>query len=166
VAEVESIVEPDRVIERLNLTLNHFKNRHKDARCFIVCNGPSLNEMDLTRLRSEVVFGLNKIYLGLGRFGFYPRYLVPVNEKVIRESIDYFDKLTCVKFIGDRYLGDIKSDALNWRINSRHYVDDFSFDLNAGVQEGNTVTYAGHICCVTGRILHGIQSGSNYWNGP
>jgi len=135
-----SLVKVDTA--RLNLTLTHFKNRHKGGRCFIVCNGPSLSEMDLTALSSEVVFGLNKIYLGLDRFGFYPRYLVVVNEKVIRQSIDYFDKLTCVKFIGDRYAGYIKSDALNWRINSRLYVNDFSLDLNEGVQEGNTVTYA------------------------
>lgn len=124
------------------LKLTNFKNRHQGERCFIVCNGPSLNQMDLSLLRSEVVFGLNKIYLGLAEFGFYPRYLVAVNEKVIHQSIDSFKHLTCVKFLGNRYKGHIVESALSWRINSLDYDGDFSFDLNEGVQEGNTVTYA------------------------
>lgn len=38
-----------------------FKNIHKDQRCFILGNGPSLNEEDLSVLKNEVVFTVNQI---------------------------------------------------------------------------------------------------------
>lgn len=38
-----------------------FKNKHKGERCFIVGNGPSLNDEDLSQLENEVVFTVNKI---------------------------------------------------------------------------------------------------------
>lgn len=124
------------------MNLSVFKNRHKGERCFIVCNGPSLNKMDLSLLRGEIVFGLNKIYLGLSSFGFFPRYLVAVNEKVIKQSVPEFLKLNCVKFIGDRFKGRLKEGPLLWRIETENYFEDFSLDIQKGIQEGNTVTYA------------------------
>ena len=124
------------------LSLDFFRNRHLGERCFIVCNGPSLNRMDLTFLNGEVTIGLNKIFLGIDSFGFYPRYLIAINEKVISQSITEFQNMSCVKFIGDRYKSDVMQSALLWRISTQNYEEDFSYDLDKGLQEGNTVTYA------------------------
>ena len=126
------------------MNLSFFKNRHHGERCFVVCNGPSLNNMDLSFLRQEIVFGMNKIYLGLPEFRFYPRYVVVINEKVIRQSLNHLLTMTSVKFVGDRFklpIGKV-NDPLLWRIQTELFSDDFSFDLSAGIQEGNTVTYA------------------------
>lgn len=38
-----------------------FKDIHKGQRCFIIGNGPSLNDEDLSTLENEVVFTVNKI---------------------------------------------------------------------------------------------------------
>lgn len=38
------------------------KDRHKGDRCFILATGPSLNKVDLTRLKGEICFGMNGIY--------------------------------------------------------------------------------------------------------
>ena len=38
-----------------------FKNLHKEERCFIVGNGPSLNKLDLTKLKDEITFTVNNI---------------------------------------------------------------------------------------------------------
>ena len=38
-----------------------FKDIHKGQRCFIVGNGPSLNDEDLSLLENEYVFTVNKI---------------------------------------------------------------------------------------------------------
>ena len=35
------------------------KDKHKGERCFIVLNGPSVNEHDLTKLKNEYVFATN-----------------------------------------------------------------------------------------------------------
>lgn len=122
--------------------LLRFHDLHQGERCVIVCNGPSLNRMDLGFLRKEVVFGLNKIYLGLPKFGFYPRYMVAVNRKVIEQSADAFRKMNCVKFISDRGTDVLPEDALTYRIQTKDMTGRFYGDITRGVREGHTVTHA------------------------
>lgn len=122
--------------------LSLFRGIHRGERGVIVANGPSLNEMDLSRLAGENVIGLNKIFLGLGRFGFYPRYYVAVNRKVVEQSIDEIQSLNCVRFIGDRAADLIPEDGLTHHLNTSAAPARFCHDISAGVHEGWTVTYA------------------------
>lgn len=39
------------------------KNIHKDEKCFVIGNGPSLNKQDLTLLQDEFTFVMNEFYL-------------------------------------------------------------------------------------------------------
>ena len=50
--------------------LDEFKNRHQGQRCFVAGNGPSLNAIDMTRLKNEITFGANRCYLGFEKWGF------------------------------------------------------------------------------------------------
>ncbi|QIZ82674.1 Protein of unknown function DUF115 [Thalassovita gelatinovora] len=127
--------------------LLRFHDQHPGQRCVIVCNGPSLNKMDLGFLRDEIVFGLNKIYLGLERFGFYPRYMVAVNRKVIAQSADRLRAMNCVKFISDRGADLMPRDALTYHIRTQGMekqpqAQRFYRDVTEGVREGHTVTHA------------------------
>lgn len=122
--------------------LSRFKDLHAGQRCVIVCNGPSLNAMALDFLQGEVVIGLNKIYLGLATFGFYPRYLVAVNEKVIAQSTTTFRAMTAIKFIGQRGAHHLAEDAFTYHIATLHPPHRFCHDITQGVHEGGTVTYA------------------------
>lgn len=38
-----------------------FKNKHKGQRCFIIGNGPSINNVDFSKLRDEVTFTVNQM---------------------------------------------------------------------------------------------------------
>jgi hypothetical protein len=126
-----------------NSRLDFLRNRHAGERCVLVANGPSLNRMDLSPLRSEVVIGMNKIYLGLAEFGFYPRYYVAVNRKVIAQAAREIKALRCVKFIGSHAdAGAIVDDALTYVLNTEHPPARFSTDIAWGLHEGWTVTYA------------------------
>jgi len=49
--------------------LDGFVNRHKGQRCFVVGNGPSLNEIDMTLLKNEITFGSNRCYMGYENWG-------------------------------------------------------------------------------------------------
>ena len=40
-----------------------FRDRHRGQRCFVIGNGPSLKEQDLSRLRGEITFAVNAFYL-------------------------------------------------------------------------------------------------------
>ena len=119
-----------------------YKDRHAGERCVIVCNGPSLNDMNLSFLKNEIVIGLNKIFLGFTKFNFYPRYYVAVNKKVIEQSISEIRSLTSVKFLSDRVRDVFVENSLTNILKTEHYQDDFSLDISDGLQEGYTVTYA------------------------
>jgi hypothetical protein len=119
-----------------------FRDLHRGERGVIVANGPSLNAMDLSCLAGETVIGLNKIFLGLDRFGFYPRYYIAVNRKVVEQSVRQIQALNCVKFIGDRAKDLLPEDGLTHHLNTSAAPARFCHDIAAGVHEGWTVTYA------------------------
>lgn len=123
--------------------LARLRNRHRGERCVLVANGPSLNRMSLGFLRREHVIGLNKIYLGFQRFGFYPRYYVAINRKVLEQSAQEIRSLNCVKFLsGHAAAAGLHEDALTHLIGPGPADEPFSRDLSRGMHEGWTVTFA------------------------
>lgn len=54
--------------------LDEFAGRHKGRRAFVIGNGPSLNEIDMGRLKDEITFGSNRVYLGFEQWGFTTTY--------------------------------------------------------------------------------------------
>lgn len=116
--------------------------RHQNDRAVIVANGPSLNRMDLSFLRHEIVIGMNKIFLGFRTFGFYPRYYVAVNRKVIEQSVDQIRAMNCVKFISKRGANLLPENALTYHIATQNPPARFCRDIAGGVHEGWTVTYS------------------------
>ncbi len=60
-----------------------FRDRHRGERCFILGNGPSLGDLDLTRLRGEVTFGVNRIHEAYGKLGLPPVTYYCVSDPTI-----------------------------------------------------------------------------------
>lgn len=118
------------------------KNREYGQPCILVCNGLSLNRMDLRFLRKHTCIGLNKIFLGFKKFGFYPKYYVSVNDRVIEQSAEDIKALNCVKFISQRNAHWVPENALTHHINTQNPLHRFCTDITQGVHEGWTVTYA------------------------
>ena len=116
------------------------KDKHRGERCFIIGNGPSIKDTDLTLLRNEVTFGSNRIYLLFGETGFCTTYFVSVNRLVIEQCAREIENLPCPKFIGwhCRDLVSFTQDMMF--LHSRPEVS-FHTDITAGVWEGATVTY-------------------------
>ena len=120
-----------------------YRNRHFGSRCVLVANGPSLNTMDLSFLRDEIVIGLNKIYLGFKKFRFYPKYHVAVNLKVIEQGAKEINQLNCVRFIDSRALDLelLSPSPLTCFLTERCDLP-FSTNLSWGYHQGCTVTHA------------------------
>lgn len=123
-----------------------WKNYHAGEECLLICNGPSLNRVDWSRVPEHLTkFGLNKIYLGAARFGFLPRYLCCVNEKVLRQSAEEWNQLSAVKFVSNRLGEDWYPETpLQYRLNTQQMpseAEQFSPDPCQYVVEGWTVTY-------------------------
>ena len=121
--------------------LGQYHNKHAGKRCFILGNGPSLRDTDLSLLKNEVTFGTNRIYMNFDNMGFETTYHVVVNELVVEQCAKDIAQLRMPKFVGwhCRDLIDFKPNMqfLHTRGGLRSW---FFTDLTEGCWEGNTVT--------------------------
>ncbi len=61
--------------------LAEFRDLHKEKRCFVIANGPSLKKIDFELLKDEITIGMNRIYLLEEVNGFKPTYKVCIDRK-------------------------------------------------------------------------------------
>ena len=122
--------------------LRLLKDTHGGERCFILGNGPSLRRTDLSRLKGEFTFGLNRIYLLFAEMGFATSCLVSVNDLVLEQCSAEIAALALPKFITWR--------ARRWFAAAPQtiYIDSdftgpetFSTEATGRIFEGFTVTY-------------------------
>lgn len=76
-------VEREPSVQYDSARLASLKDRHKGEHCFIMGNGPSLNEMDLSKLAGETVFACNGVDLLFDRIDWRPTYYVSVDSRVL-----------------------------------------------------------------------------------
>lgn len=80
-----------------NLTRNKkFRNMHKGKRCFIIGNGPSINNIDLTKLNNEYTFVANHFFLHKDIKKIKPNYYCLIDRehfKKTENSKKFFKKL-------------------------------------------------------------------------
>jgi hypothetical protein len=128
---------------RIANRLQRFKDCHKGQQMVLICNGPSLNKTDFSQIRNQYTMGLNKIFLGLSKYKFYPRYYVAINDKVIEQSEAQIKKLNCVKFIPRQSSSStLKESAFTYWMKTDLPPKGFSRDLTLGIHQGWTVTHA------------------------
>jgi len=114
------------------------ENVYEGERCFILGNGPSLNDTDLSFLEDEVTFGTNRIYLS----GFQPSYYVAVNPLVIDQFHEDIRENPPkeLQFLssssGKEYFGDHKTVFLNTKKPKPSFGP-----IHEPIWEGHTVTY-------------------------
>lgn len=122
--------------------LRTLRNQHVGERCFILGNGPSLNETNLELLRDEFTFGLNRIYLAFERLGFTTSCLVCTNRHIFEQSGRELGAVPMPKFFstaGEPFIPRSASDVVYLRSAARWR---FSQDpVKRGVWEGATVTF-------------------------
>ncbi|MCS7011244.1 MAG: DUF115 domain-containing protein [Anaerolineales bacterium] len=122
--------------------LAKLKNIHKGRRAFIIGNGPSLRQTDLSKLRNEYTFGLNRIYLLFPELGFHTTYYVAVNDLVIEQCRDEIAALPMLKFLSWRNHHLFPSGPLPAIFLYTTYDNpSFSPDVRGRVWESATVTY-------------------------
>jgi 6-hydroxymethylpterin diphosphokinase MptE-like len=119
------------------------KDRHLGERCFIIGNGPSLQRTDLSRLRKEFTFGMNRIYLLFDKLGFSTTYYVAINRLVIEQCAQDIVNIPSPKFIS-WWAHDLIKFTPDMMFVRDSFLRPLSFSTDAAraVREGNTVTYA------------------------
>lgn len=129
------------ILDKSNLKLSAYKDKHKGQRCVIIGNGPSLNKMDLSFLENEITFGTNRIYLLFDRWKFRPTYYTSVNPLVIEQSAQEILKIKAPKFLSNKGIAFFQNppeDVMFIQSLPKWY---FSHDPREGLCEGWTVTY-------------------------
>jgi hypothetical protein len=122
--------------------LVELKDIHKGQRAFIIGNGPSLKQTDLTRLKDECTFGLNRIYLMFPELGFGTTYFVSVNDLVIEQCISDISALPMPKFLSWRSHRFFSKGPLPATFLYTTYDSPaFARDVRHRVWESATVTY-------------------------
>lgn len=121
--------------------LSQFKDKHKGQDCFIIGNGPSLKNMDLSPLHAYHTFGQNKIFLLFDKVDLNLSYLVSVNKLVIEQSAREFESMKCPVFLSYTAAKDVVEELPH--IQRLHTMNLWSFyeDISQPICEGNTVTF-------------------------
>jgi Protein of unknown function DUF115 len=120
------------------------KDIHKGKRAFVIANGPSLKQTDLSKLKNEFTFGMNRIYLMFPELGFSTTYLTVVNDLVVEQTASDLAALSLPKFIAWRsrrhFPRQLPMTQLPTFIYSSYTGPGFSTDVRGRVWEGATVT--------------------------
>ncbi|HET6596954.1 MAG TPA: 6-hydroxymethylpterin diphosphokinase MptE-like protein [Anaerolineales bacterium] len=124
--------------------LTALKDVHKGKRAFIIANGPSLKQTDMSQLRNEFTFGMNRIYLMFSELGFSTTYLTVVNDLVIEQTANDLANLSLPKFIAWRsrhhFPSQLPIPQLPTFLYTSYTGPRFSADVRGRVWEGATVT--------------------------
>ena len=124
------------------------KDIHHGRRCFIIGNGPSLRIEDLARLKDEITFACNKIYLAFDQTPWRPTYYSVLDvlvaehnwaaisalklRKIFHEAVrPYFKDATDVIWLKGLAMPRVAGD----------YQGEFSTSVLNGVYGGWTVLY-------------------------
>ncbi|GHS96350.1 hypothetical protein AGMMS50276_14600 [Synergistales bacterium] len=135
------------------LRLLQFKDKHKGERCFVIGNGPSLTSSDLDKIKDEVTFATNKIYLMFDKTEWRPSYYAIADDVFLKEAHKLIkDKITCPIFYAYNYIFEFDEFSLN---NDYFYCVDGRADYHPYpynkpdfseepfmLQWGSTVTYS------------------------
>jgi|GEM_PF-1177772 len=106
-------------------------NIHAGERVFIVGNGPSLNKIDLSKLKDEYSFAVNGIFYKTKETGYRPNYYVVEDTSVMRENIAEIKAYEVEK----KFFPTIYTDI--------HPADDntYFFKMNRGFYEPKSPNY-------------------------
>lgn len=133
--------------------LRALSNRHKDQRCFVLGNGPSLGKMDLSLLRKEVTIGSNGIYRLFPEWGFHTTYFTMEDVEQVEDRraelpgvvgpirIFGLDNSYCVDARQDTLFANVIRYSHPFDVWWKRYYPEFSKDFSACVYLGSTVTY-------------------------
>lgn len=120
----------------MNTNPKHFKNIHKGKRGWIVCTGPSLNLVDCSLFKDEILIGLNRAYL---KEDLKFDYMVAINQYVFEHYGKAIANYDCKAKFGTGLVGlGPNCYPLHW--GGKKFT--FTGDIEKPLWQGHTVTYS------------------------
>jgi hypothetical protein len=131
-----------RHVTRNRDCIKSLRDTHRGQRCFIIGNGPSLRQVDLSRLASEVTFGVNAIFLTNAWTSFRPTYYIVEDHLIAEDRAREINAYTATTklFPWDQSTRLSNAVYLPWLTQYEPYPR-FSDDIASVIYSGWTVTY-------------------------
>ena len=129
---------PTKMAKQNKNKIKQFKNIHNGKRCFIIANGPSLKNTDLSLLKNEITIGMNRIYL---LEDLKPTYIAVADIDVqLKQFVQEYDDLEIPKFFPweVRKLFTFKKNLMYYKTK---FSQKFCADFENLVGSGKSVTY-------------------------
>ena len=127
--------------------IDALKDKHRGRRCFIIGNGPSLKIEDLDRLKDEVTFASNKVYLAFDSTEWRPTHYSVTDVLVAENNRSAIDELNLSKIFEETIRPFSKKESVIWLrllpnpFENGEYKLGFSINALDGVYGGWTVIY-------------------------
>jgi tetratricopeptide (TPR) repeat protein len=129
--------------------LRSLKDAYSGERIFIIGNGPSLNQVDLNKLKNEYTFATNKIYLLFEKIQWRPTFYTCLDWRVVPDSYDIINNLKgegITFFFPNRFNGLLRNgEDVFWYYSKSpggSIKEKFETDITKGVRGGGTVLVA------------------------
>ena len=122
--------------------LRKLKDSHRGETILLVANGPSLNKVQLDKLRHMTSIGMNKISLIYNRTTWRPDYIVTGNPLVVSQSWKSFKNgVDATYFLSIKSImtGKVVPNAIYFLQSRRQFVSN---DFSKYVGSGGTVTFS------------------------
>jgi Protein of unknown function DUF115 len=138
------------------LRLRRLHNLYLGRRCFVIANGPSLAQTDLSSLASEITIGSNGLFLMFDRMGYVPTFYT-VQDDLVAEG--FADQINAIKGTVKLFARELAyclppdSDTIYFNLlpdRYQRYLDKYKNDdfrplfserLDQAAYDGCTVTY-------------------------
>ncbi len=121
--------------------LKELKGKYRGERAVILCNGPSLLDVNFEMLENTYTFGLNKINLLFDQTRFRPSCIVAVNPFVLQQNSKFYTETEIPLFLDQVALRASVPYRANRILLSSSSIPFFSRDCSMSVFQGYTVTY-------------------------
>ena len=125
----------------VNAVLRPMHNQYQGKRCFVIGNGPSLRNTDMSKLRGEYTFGMNRIYLMFPELGFETSFFVSINDLVVEQCAADIQQLQMPKFIAWHAREWLQPADNLFMLHTTYTGPKFACDITKRLWEGATVTY-------------------------
>lgn len=120
--EEPCFIKPDK--EKISV----FKDKYKGERCFIIGNGPSLNQVDLSLLDNECTFGVNGIFYKTKELGFSPTFYMVEDSFVMQDNLkeinSYYGKEQRFFPVDYKHLIKNHQKTCFFKMNKGFYIDE------------------------------------------
>lgn len=125
--------------ETNNTRLLSLKNIHKGKRAFLIGNGPSLHIEDLEKLKNEITFASNRIFLAFDQTTWRPTYYTMADHIVAENNTETINSLKLKKIFAHSVREYFKQQKDVIFVNPSTQEGEESWDLVKGVRAGYSV---------------------------